>query len=234
MAVTPTRFLNKHSDLSEMTLDQFLLIHGQQPVIKQVPQRALGQPLSAQERATSSPDGRTRFENPDNTPYVPPDGYAHAREDVRQIAIQSAREIMAKKKTKHPQQRPSLALPPALAASTNGTVPAQPHAPASAPPAPNSDGRPQPGKAYVLVRPTDPTQASLPFSAPCQHLMELVFDVEGVGTVAYPLTCEVLGVHPNQPHMMKVYGRAADPGSPDQDVFVGWGDVLPEPPHPSS
>ena len=233
MAVTPTRFLNKHSDLSEMTLDQFLLIHGQQPVIKQVPQRALGQPLSAQDRATPSPDGRARFENPDNTPYVPPDGYAHAREDVRQIAIQSAREIMAKKKTK---QRQSLALPPALAASTNGTVPAQPHAPASAPPAqsPNSDGRPQPGKAYVLVRPTDPTQASLPFATPCQHLMELVFDVEGVGTVAYPLTCEVLGVHPNQPHMMKVYGRAADPGSPDQDVFVGWGDVLPEHPHPSS
>jgi len=229
MAVTPTRFLNKHSDLSEMTLDQFLLIHGQQPVIKQVPQRALGQPLSAQDRATPSPDGRARFENPDNTPYVPPDGYAHAREDVRQIAIQSAREIMAKKKTK---QRQSLALPPALAASTNGTVPAQPHAPPAQ--SPNSDGRPTPGKAYVLVRPTDPTQASLPFATPCQHLMELVFDVEGVGTVAYPLTCEVLGVHPNQPHMMKVYGRAADPGSPDQDVFVGWGDVLPEPPHPSS
>lgn len=237
MSFTPTRFLSKQSPLSDMTLDQMLLIHGEQPTLKSpLPPRQQGKALTRQEiqRVLLT---RTARPNPDNQPYLP----TKAPAEIRQLAQAHAQEILEAKKrgkssksshrqtSSSPQTSNTRRAPVGLTTPPSST-PKRPAAPESTTP---SSGRPGPGKAHVLVAPNpdiqDTEDMDISMNEPCAHVMELVFEVAtetGDMTVAYPMFCEVLGKHPNQPHMMKVYGRSVDPEDPDQDVFVGWGDTL--------
>lgn len=231
MSFTPTRMLNKNSPLSDMTLDQMLLIHGEMPTLKSpLPPRTPGRALTHAEKQRVILT-RTSGPNPDNTPHL----LTSAPAQIQQIASVHAQEILeAKKKNRQPSRPPVRNQPRPPVVQTPSRTPA-PAARPTSPTATSRPARPQPGKAHVLVAPTpDGDQAGdsgpdISMQEPCMHLMELVFEIElptGPAQVAYPMFCEVLGRHPNQPHMMKVYGRSADPDDPDQDVFVGWGDVL--------
>ena len=222
MAVTPTRLLNKQTPLSDMTIDQLLLIHGQEPVIKPIPERPYGAPRS-QDYLSKTRD-RVAYENPDNVAYIPPldprSANPHHRE-LLAIAHRTATEIEMKKRKKGaaPSQRNTFTTP---VQEVQTQVPF-PNPNKVLPPKPT----PEAAKAYVLVEPA--VETTVTFQDPCPETIELLFQVTGVGTIAYPLQCTVLGEHPNQPHMAPTPGRLApsqnDPT--DQEVFVCWDDALP-------
>lgn len=225
MATTPTRFLHKNSPLSEMTLDQFEALHGKAPIKKVYAdpyERTPGGPLSGQMRVPVAVE-----ENPENTVDT-----NQPNPILRAVAAQTAAEVEMKKRKKQsqpPRVRQGTLTGPAPTITDSEPLPYPPARLATnptmiAPITGSTPTRPQPGKAHVLVQPTQPDAA--PFDTRCTEIMELVFEVEGVGMVAYPLQCEVLGEHPNQPHMLPVYG--VTPGNPNRelDVFVGWSDAI--------
>jgi hypothetical protein len=183
--VTPTRFMNRETPLSEMTLEQFYIVHGEAPTRKFVPARPFGPPRSRDELRAEQHDP---YRQPQYTP--------------------------------HPATQNRTAAPP-----ENGHV----HASGSnLPPAPHA---PKIAKARLAVplgvSPTDPTYMGGHTTPPCRAVMELEVEVDELGLVLYPVSCEVIGEHPNQPHMTRIPGR--DPDNPRRalDVFVGWADALP-------
>lgn len=238
MSVTPTRLLNKQSPLSDMTMDQMLLVHGEMPSIKEPAPPRYGKPLSAQDRARAK--DRIARPNPNNKPAQ----FSRAPREIQSLLEQHSQDVIretleAKKKHRsgpaHPQTTRRIPAGPTSQPSSTPNRPASAPGTGTATQAPSSGGRPGsaqrpgPGKAHVLVSPTPADQLpddDISMQSPCSHVVDLIFEVEGVGTIAYPMYCEVLGRHPNQPHMMKVYGVSQDPADPDQDVFVGWGNTL--------
>lgn len=230
MSVTPTRLLSKQSPLSDLTLDQLLLVHGQRPVIKSAPpKRTAGRPLTAEQlRGHQRPEGRMAYANPDNEPYLP----TKAPRNILEIAEAQAEVLqMGKRQKKRQPTRSSVSGPistqrtssppaPVMQAPSSGGI-SNPVAPAV------NTHRPAPGVAHILVGESpDYDETEIDMTTPCGEVVELIFEVVGVGTLAYPQVCEVLGHHPNQPHMVRVYGRSQNPDEPEQDIFVGWDDVL--------
>jgi hypothetical protein len=105
---------------------------------------------------------------------------------------------------------------------TVGVPGPQPMPPATEPPA-----KPKARLKPLLVAPTDPDYRGAWTPQPCRDVVELEIEVEGLGIVVYPIECEIVGSHTNQPHMTRVPGSSPRTGRPLQDVFVGWWDDRP-------
>lgn len=87
-------------------------------------------------------------------------------------------------------------------------------------------GRPQ-NKARLkplAVAPTDPDYQGPWTPQPCRAPMEMEIELDGVGIVVFPVECETVGAHPNQPHLGRIYGTNPLTGRSIVDVFVGWSD----------